>query len=111
MSFLGKEVQTGLLRQPRNIPLNNSTNWAEMLATQWLTPSDALSVLLLLGPDIVQRAVAEQAGRSITPVAFSFGWVAYATGALLSAFGGRSLPLCGFSRRLNNFRWTAHAKF
>jgi hypothetical protein len=91
--------------------MNGSTNWAEILATQWLNPSDALSILLLLGPDIVQRAVAQQAGRSITPVAFSFGWVAYATGALLSAFGGKSPEICGNSQRLNSSRWKAHAKF
>jgi hypothetical protein len=89
----------GVLRQPRNIPMNDSTDWAEILATQWLNPSDALSILLLLGPDIVQRAVAQQAGRSITPVAFSFGWVAYATGALLSAFGGKSFEMCGNSSK------------
>lgn len=58
------------------------------LTQQWQNPSDILSVLLLLGPDIVQRSVAQLAGRAITPVAFSFGWVAYSVSALLSAFGG-----------------------
>ncbi|RAR13020.1 hypothetical protein DDE83_003686 [Stemphylium lycopersici] len=73
--------------------LTNETKPASLLAAQWSNPSDTLSVLLLLGADVVQRAVAEQSGRSITPVAFSFGWVAYATGALLSAFGdGRLMP-------------------
>lgn len=58
------------------------------LSAQWTNPGDILSVLLLLGPEIVQRAVAQLAGRAVTPVAFSFGWVAYAASALLSTFGG-----------------------
>ncbi|UKZ69027.1 uncharacterized protein TrAtP1_010041 [Trichoderma atroviride] len=66
---------------------------AGFLSAQWTTPGDILSVLLLLGPDIVQRAVAQLAGRSVTPVAFSFGWVAYAACALISTFGdGRLMP-------------------
>jgi len=63
----------------------------DYLTQQWQGPSDILSVLLLLGPDIVQRSVAQLAGRTITPVAFSFGWVAYSVSALLSAFGGKYL--------------------
>ncbi|KAL7956780.1 hypothetical protein V8C34DRAFT_287791 [Trichoderma compactum] len=63
------------------------------LSAQWTNPGDILSVLLLLGPEIVQRAVAQLAGRAVTPVAFSFGWVAYAASALLSTFGdGRLMP-------------------
>jgi hypothetical protein len=48
--------------QPRDGPVHESTSWVEMLAAQWSNPSDALSVLLLLGPDIVQKAVPAQAG-------------------------------------------------
>ena len=59
------------------------------LSAQWRNPKDILSVLLILGPDIVQSAVAQLAGRGITPVAFSFGWVAYAASALLSSVGGK----------------------
>ena len=58
------------------------------MAAQWQNPEDILSILLLLGPDVVQRATAQLAGRAITPVAFSFGWVAYAISALLSSFRG-----------------------
>ena len=61
---------------------------SDYLAAQWLNPGDILSVLLLLGPDIIQRAVAQLAGRAITPVAFSFGWVASSASALLATFGG-----------------------
>ncbi|EUC35596.1 hypothetical protein COCCADRAFT_47334, partial [Bipolaris zeicola 26-R-13] len=59
---------------------------ADYLKAQWHNSSDILSVLLIFGPDIVQRAVAQLAGRIVTPVAFSFGWVAYAASALLSTF-------------------------
>lgn len=71
---------------PREISENPTTN--AQLRAQWVSPSDVLSVLLLLGPDIVKKAVAAQAGRKITPVAFSFGWVAYAATALLDVLGG-----------------------
>ena len=51
---------------------------------------------MLIGGDVVQRAVAQLAGSgpfSITPVAFSFGWVAYSVNAVLSSVGtGRLMP-------------------
>lgn len=60
---------------------------AEQISTQWRGPQDVLSILLILGPDIIQRALAQLSGSSLTPVVFSFGWVAYAFSALMSAFG------------------------
>ncbi|KAH6627466.1 hypothetical protein F5144DRAFT_273344 [Chaetomium tenue] len=69
------------------------TTVAGFLENQWRNPSDILSVLMLLGPDIVQKAIAQTSGRAITPVAFSFGWVAYAAASLLRVFGdGRLMP-------------------
>ncbi|OCH84217.1 hypothetical protein OBBRIDRAFT_799275 [Obba rivulosa] len=68
------------------------------IKTQWENPTDILSILMIIGGDVVQRAIAQLAGPgpgplSFTPVAFSFGWVAYALNALLSAVGdGRLLP-------------------
>ncbi|KAH8723096.1 hypothetical protein GQ44DRAFT_621333 [Phaeosphaeriaceae sp. PMI808] len=63
------------------------------LYAQWHNPGDILSVLLILGPDIVKTAVGQLTGRAIVPVAFSFGWVAYALSALLSTVGdGRLMP-------------------
>ena len=51
-----------------------------------------MSLLLLVGGDVVQRAIAQQAGSSLpTPVIFSFGWVAYAFTGLLSAVGNNLL--------------------
>ncbi|KAF3931957.1 hypothetical protein ABW20_dc0101834 [Dactylellina cionopaga] len=42
-------------------------------ASQWRNPGDVFSVLLILGGDVVGRAIAQLAGAGITPVAFSFG--------------------------------------
>ena len=52
-----------------------------------------MSVLMLLGGEVIQKALAQLAGEAITPVAFSFGWVTYSINALLSAVGeNRLLP-------------------
>ncbi|THH19317.1 hypothetical protein EW146_g1825 [Bondarzewia mesenterica] len=73
---------------------------------QWQNPSDILSILMIIGGDIVQRAVAQLAGSgrfSFTPVAFSFGWVAYSLNAVCSAVGdGRLMPAAeGYSVLVN----------
>ena len=81
------ESSRGFL-QPRHINTTNPVTVSDYLGAQWLNPGDILSILLLLGPEIVHGAVAQMAGRTITPVAFSFGWVAYAASALLNAVGG-----------------------
>ncbi|CAG9954297.1 unnamed protein product [Clonostachys rosea f. rosea IK726] len=61
---------------------------------QWINPSDVFSVLLILGGDVVGRALAQVAGTGLTPVTFSFGWVAYAVSAVVSAVGeNRLMPL------------------
>lgn len=59
--------------------------------SQWTNPKDVFSVLLLLGGDVVNRALAQLAGTCLTPVAFSFGWVAYAVSALVSSVGENKL--------------------
>ena len=40
---------------------------------QWKNPGDVFSVLLILGGDVVGRALAQLTGSRFTPVAFSFG--------------------------------------
>jgi len=62
---------------------------------QWKEPGDVFSVLLILGGDVIQTALATLTGGVITPVAFSFGWVAYAVSAFLSSFGENKLMRCG----------------
>jgi hypothetical protein len=42
-------------------------------ASNWSQPGDVFSVLLILGGDIVSRALAQLVGSTVTPVAFSFG--------------------------------------
>ncbi|KAI9728109.1 MAG: hypothetical protein M1834_007825 [Cirrosporium novae-zelandiae] len=64
---------------------------SSQLRQQWVNPGDIFSVLLILGGDVIQRALAQLSGTVITPVAFSFGWVAYAISALLSAVGSNKL--------------------
>lgn len=78
-------------------------NTANELQSQWSNPSDILSLLLLIGSDIVQKAIAQLTGFmfsvpgtrgtgiSINPVALSFGWVAYAFSNLLAAAGDMRL--------------------
>ncbi|KAI1407755.1 hypothetical protein F5Y13DRAFT_205672 [Hypoxylon sp. FL1857] len=73
------------------------------LRSQWANPGDILSLLLLIGSDIVQKAIAQLVGYrihlwgsrnrgiSIAPVAFSFGWAAYGFSNLLSAVGDMTL--------------------
>ncbi|KAF3912020.1 hypothetical protein ABW21_db0200094 [Orbilia brochopaga] len=69
---------------------------------QWRNPKDILSLLLLVGGDIVQKAIAQLFGVFIypskrlpriylTPVAFSFGWIAYAFISLASVVSDKQL--------------------
>lgn len=55
---------------------------------QWSEPSDIFSLLLLLGGDVIQTALATPQ----TPVAFSFGWVACTVSAMLASIGRASRP-------------------
>lgn len=77
-------------------------NTTTQLAIQWRNPSDILSLLLIIGGDIVQHAIAQLFGVYIqpsqnwprlylTPVAFSFGWVGYAFASLASVMGDKQL--------------------
>ncbi|KAH6666290.1 hypothetical protein B0J14DRAFT_604564 [Halenospora varia] len=61
------------------------------LRQQWAQPTDVFNVLLLLGGDIVNKALAQLSGSVITPVTFSFGWVSYAVKTLLASVGEAKL--------------------
>lgn len=65
-----------------------SLNSVLELERQWINPSDILSLLLLCGPDVLRLALAQLVGQGLTPVAFSFGWVAYSISNLLAVIGG-----------------------
>ncbi|KAF2246865.1 hypothetical protein BU26DRAFT_430929 [Trematosphaeria pertusa] len=66
---------------------------AAQLRSQWSNPGDVLSLLLIIGGDIVQKALAQTTAGRIPPVCFSFGWVAYSFSTLVGVIGdGRLLP-------------------
>jgi hypothetical protein len=74
-----------------------------LLAAQWTNPSDVLSLLLIIGGDIIQTALAQTTGSRITPVCFSFGWVAYSFSTLVRVLGdGRLLPPPDFPAKVFN---------
>ena len=76
----------------RGIDLKASATLAE-LASQWTNPSDVSTILMIIGADVVQKALAQTAGSLFTPVCFSFGWVAYTFTNLVNMIGdGRLLP-------------------
>lgn len=73
------------------MPGANST--ASVLGSQWTNPSEVTTVLMIIGADVVQKALAQTTGCWYTPVCFSFGWVPYSFTALISVLGdGRLLP-------------------
>ncbi|OAP57723.1 hypothetical protein AYL99_08461 [Fonsecaea erecta] len=84
------------LGAPRDQVVENTPTTAARLSAQWRSPRDIIAVLLLLGPEIVQTAIAQLAGRAWTPVPFSFGWVTYSCSMLLSTIegetGGQLMP-------------------
>ncbi|KAF7968405.1 hypothetical protein HWV62_30641 [Athelia sp. TMB] len=78
---------------PRGPSTQTAANFASIKA-QWTDPSDILTILTIIGGDIIQGALAQLVSshpRPFTPVAFSFGWVAYSFSAVLQAVGSRRL--------------------
>lgn len=74
--------------------LNDDFYTSAWVRAQWSNPGDIFTILLIVGGDIVQKAIAQlTAGPTpnFTPVSFSFGWVTYAISAMLSAFGENRL--------------------
>ena len=93
--------------------LGSSPDIDSEMTQQWTNPGDIFSLLLLIGGDIVQKALAQLVGfeirfsknRSVllTPVAFSFGWVAYAFAAIKDIVGDGSLmPEADFDGQVIN---------
>ena len=76
----------------RGLDLKASATLKE-LASQWTNPSDVSTILMVIGADVVQKALAQTTGNLFTPVCFSFGWVAYTFTNLVNMIGdGRLLP-------------------
>ncbi|KAJ5522165.1 hypothetical protein N7527_006280 [Penicillium freii] len=87
-----------------NIQRTSSENISSSeFSTQWRNPSDIFSVLLILGGDVISRALAQLAGSRLTPVAFSFGWVAFAVTAVVAVIGEKKLmPSADFPCKVIN---------
>ncbi|KAK4234593.1 hypothetical protein C8A03DRAFT_18532 [Achaetomium macrosporum] len=84
-------------------PLVHRENTASALATQWTNPTDVSTILMIIGGDVVQKALAQGTGKLYTPVCFSFGCVAYAFTALIGILGdGRLLPPPDYPVRVFN---------
>lgn len=78
-------------RQYSQMPENNSI--ASEIASQWRNPSDVTTILMVIGGDVIQKALAQTTGCWYTPVCFSFGWVAYSFMSMINILGdGRLLP-------------------
>ncbi|KJK76167.1 hypothetical protein H634G_08573 [Metarhizium anisopliae BRIP 53293] len=65
----------------------------EWLQKQFTNPQGIASILLLIGGDIIQKAIAQLACNAppsvpyFTPVIFTYGWVSYAFISVANAFG------------------------
>ncbi|KAK3334179.1 hypothetical protein B0T19DRAFT_420254 [Cercophora scortea] len=79
------------------------------LSTQWSNPSDVTTVLMVIGGDVIQKALAESTGTYFTPVCFSFGWISYAFMTIVSIVGeGRLLPPPDFPVKVFNLESGYH---
>ena len=80
--------------QANDIALAVRDSSADQVKSQWQGPGNIMDILLLVGADVVQAALAQVSGSNLpTPVTFSFGWLTYSFSALVSAFGdSRLLP-------------------
>ncbi|KAJ4508977.1 hypothetical protein HRR93_007513 [Exophiala dermatitidis] len=62
---------------PPTMALNSRTfnpaQPANTFRSQWKHPGDVFTILLIIGGDVVARALAQLTGSPFTPVAFSFG--------------------------------------
>ena len=87
---------------PKSSAMGSVTSPSEDITSQWQHPSDIFSLLLLVGGDVVQKALTRLTSvrfrafgvhLCLTPVAFSFGWVADAFMMIGAAVGdGRLMP-------------------
>jgi hypothetical protein len=57
---------------PRSLSFDPNLPSGEF-SDQWTHPGDVFSVLLILGGDVVGRALAQLTGGRLTPPTFSFG--------------------------------------
>ncbi len=76
----------------RQSAADGSPSPSAVLGSQWANPSDVSTILMVIGGDVVQKALAQGTAKwYYTPVCFSFGWVTYAFTALVKILGVRRL--------------------
>ncbi|KAF8600441.1 hypothetical protein BDV93DRAFT_588261 [Ceratobasidium sp. AG-I] len=76
---------------------------AGTIRSTWQEPSDVLSILLIIGGDVVLKTLAQLSGHTLVPVPFSFGWVAYSFNTLMAVVGdGRLMPLPDYPVKVIN---------
>ncbi|KAK0482462.1 hypothetical protein IW261DRAFT_1550340 [Armillaria novae-zelandiae] len=76
---------------------------SRMIQGTWQNPSDTLSILLIIGGDVVLKALPQLTGHPFTPIAFSFGWVSYSFNTLISVLGdGRLVPVPDYPAKVIN---------
>ncbi len=81
----------GLISTSAKLLVRTTMSSSEVRA-QWTNPSNIVDFLLLVGGDVITVALAQLSGSNwLTPVPFSFGWVAYGFSSLVSAFGEKKL--------------------
>ena len=74
-------------------PDDASTSPVDTLRSQWTQPTDVFSVLILLGGDLVNKALAQLAGGILTPVTLSFGMPYYIVPSVLGLRANSNLRL------------------
>ncbi|KAM7194863.1 hypothetical protein V8F33_007061 [Rhypophila sp. PSN 637] len=97
---LGNRAANALVRRH-----DNGTNTVSSLMAQWANPTDVSTILMVIGGDVVQKALAQGTGKLYTPVCFSFGCVAYTFTALVGIMGdGRLLPTPDYPVKVFNLK-------
>lgn len=76
---------------------------ASFLVSQLRNPYEILPLLLLVGSEVVHKALAQATGNGFPPVCFSFGWVSYAFVCFANLLGdGRLMPHAEFPCKVYN---------
>ncbi|KAK7446996.1 hypothetical protein VKT23_014209 [Stygiomarasmius scandens] len=106
LSHVWTPVQAGVIPSYRELSTSHIFSrdmTSQTFRSTWQNPTDTLSILLIIGGDIVLQALAQLSGRTVTPVAFSFGWVAYSFNTLKSVVGdGRLMPPPDYNAKVIN---------
>lgn len=73
VSRLHSNSSIALKIPPTTMPIFDPGSPSGEFRVQWTHPGDVFSILLLLGGDVIARALAQLTGNRLAPVSFSFG--------------------------------------